>query len=605
MGCVRYSKTLLSAGRDFLHDMRAALSVELLFALPLLIWAYLGMVIFQDAFRAKMQSEAAAQHIADAISRNTETITVAYLEGMNDVFDFLTDRTRETRLRISSVMLNPETGGPQVAWSHGTRGLSPLVDLASTSFTGGDGIGFGSSASQAPIDQLMQRVPVIMPGETLILVETFSLWNSPVKRFLGLTYLDDMRLTPISVTRPRFTPFIRFENDNDVFPSDPPETPISAEPPETAVEPEQPTEEEPIAVTLAEFNFTEGVPPGWENAIVNSGPNYNFLGPFANETRLNPVTFRLQSPFPLDTMRIEFELLVIGTWDAFWGHFAFPEGEFLMLQINGESIALDPFRLDRAPLFMNNRNTMAFRAEGQFHTHMYNIWNTNSAPGHNGQQLQVWKVVITVVSPASDMTLGFSANVDGDVHDESFGIRDFRVTGERLRTGAQQRLTPRPDPANFLGRDMYTEFPLHAGCPKVLSSAPSYTIKQTDLQPESARFRIRARGTQDISICPGFGGFTGFAHEPPTVVLNWVGQGLTGAGASLQIRTNDNNNGASCNAALLVRDGYGQWHYNRDISGTNLNARLQLGIAGTAPHYIWVLRENPSDCDTDIQFSLY
>jgi hypothetical protein len=608
MGFARYSTCLLRAMRSYLRDMRASLSLELVFAIPLLIWAYLGMTIFQDAFRAKMEGEAAALHVADLISRNTNEITVAYLEGMNDVFDFLTTRGRETRLRISSVMLNTETGEPRIVWSYGTRGLAPLSTTSSTTGTEDGDTGFGSAENQAPIEQLQRRIPTILPGEALILVETFALWNSPLKSLMGLPYLDDVRLTPLAVTRPRFSPFIRFELDNDVFPETPLETVPPVGEPEAPTEPEEPPAPVPDSpfVTVVNTNFSDGDLTNWTNGRITTTGNGSFLGPFANETRNNPVTFRSQSPHLLMTMRIEFDLLVIGTWDGFWEYWARPEGEFLMIQINGESISLDPFQVDRAPLFMNSRNTTAFRAEGQFHTQMTNIWNTDSAPEHNGQSLQVWKVEISVFSPASDMAIGFSANVDGDIHDESFGIRDFRITGARMPSGVLQPQTPRPDPATFVGRDPFTEFPLHDGCPKVLSSAPTYTMFQSNLRSLDIWFQVRARGTRDLRTCPNFSStHMGFAHEAPTVVLNWVHIGGTRIGGRLQIETEDGNRGRSCDTALLILDAFGQWHYQRNRTSLNRNARLRLGVAGTGPHYIWVLRESAADCNVDIEFSLY
>jgi hypothetical protein len=604
MSFARYSGHLFHAVRGFLQDMRAALSIELIFAIPLLIWAYLGMAIFQDAFRAKMEGEAAALHIADLISRNTDEITVDYLEGMNDVFDFLTTRTRETRLRISSVMLDTETGEPHIVWSHGTRGLSPLVDMRSTSNDEGEGTGFGNSVNQLPIEQLERRIPTILPGEALILVETFALWKSPLKTFMGLKYLDDIRLAPLAVTRPRFSPFIRFENDNDVFPEMPPEFLPPVGEPEAPTEPEEPPAPEPQNVTLIDTNFSDGDLTGWTNARVTHSGSNSYLGPFGGETRSAPVTFNSQYPGTLASKQIEFQLMIIGSWDGHWMGWAAPEGEFLMIQINGESIALDPFQVNPNRMFLNNRNTFTHRAEGLFHTHMYIIENIPNAPEHGWQPLQVWQVRINVQSPDSAMTIGLSANLNEGIDNESFAIRNFRITALTHTSGERARFF-QPDVATYVGQNPLNAFPVFNGCPAALAPAPAYTILQQNLDT-SERFRVQARGGQTLAHCSGFtSAQAGFVASSPTAVLNWVDQGGTGTGSRLQIRTNDGSSGLSCNSALLVLDAYGQWHYNRNISLLNLDARLQLGIAGTGPHYIWVLREGTGACFTDIQFSLY
>ena len=114
--------------RDFTADSRAAVTVELVLVVPLLIWAFFATMIFNDAYRARTQAQAAALHIADAISRTTTIVDDAYLEGMNDVYDFLIADSQTSRLRITSVVWDRDTDQPLVLLSYGTRGMNALPE---------------------------------------------------------------------------------------------------------------------------------------------------------------------------------------------------------------------------------------------------------------------------------------------------------------------------------------------------------------------------------------------------------------------------------------------------------------------------------------------
>lgn len=222
-----------SALRRFKEDARAAVTVELVLVVPMLLWAFFATMIFNDAYRARTQAQAAALHVADAISRNTTILTIDYLEGMNDVFDFLTGGEQMSRLRITSVVWDRETDQPLVLWSYGTRNMTPLpasafqllasddLGLLREIMDGEDGENMLAGFTQMPNIDLHNRVPPVMPGEALILVESFTMWETPLEGvFLGFDILDDTRLSPIAVVRPRFTPFINFEGALNAVPPD-------------------------------------------------------------------------------------------------------------------------------------------------------------------------------------------------------------------------------------------------------------------------------------------------------------------------------------------------------------------------------------------------
>ena len=74
-------------------------------------------MIFNDAYRVRTLAQSAALHVADAISRSTTILTEDYLEGMNDVYDFLLAEQQTSRLRINLCGLGSRC--PTARWCFG------------------------------------------------------------------------------------------------------------------------------------------------------------------------------------------------------------------------------------------------------------------------------------------------------------------------------------------------------------------------------------------------------------------------------------------------------------------------------------------------------
>ena len=302
----RIKASTLAVVLKYRDDMRGMMSIELVLVLPILFFAVLGTLVYTDAYRARAQAQMAALHVADLISRNTVVVTADYLEGMNNVFDFLNTRNMDTRLRISSITWDKDTETPEIVWSYGTRGLISLMDISAAAHMGdggsevsgqpeNDGFGFDNPQMQLPVAGLAQRIPPVFPGEALILVEAFSLWRSPIVSLMGISYLDNIRMTPIAVTRPRFAPFIRFEGDNGNFPSgDELEAMAVADDEEEPVAEDEASEPPGTTVTVVDMDFTDGDTTGWSTETVTHSSVAgigSFLGRFGGETRQNPINF--------------------------------------------------------------------------------------------------------------------------------------------------------------------------------------------------------------------------------------------------------------------------------------------------------------------------
>lgn len=175
----------------FVADESANLVAETVIILPLLVSWYVGSLIYFNAYEARNVNQKAAYTLSDMISREDGAVNAQYIEGLDNIFDYLTaghgtdGRIRVTTVRcVSDCDANNANRQLAVDWSYGTDGLPKLTD--------GD------------IDKYQAWIPVASLGERLILVETF------VDYFPGWTWkrLDLDGFANYVVTSPRFVPQI-------------------------------------------------------------------------------------------------------------------------------------------------------------------------------------------------------------------------------------------------------------------------------------------------------------------------------------------------------------------------------------------------------------
>ncbi len=649
--------------RQFREDHRGSMTIELIIVIPILLWAYLATIVFFDAFRARTEAQSAALNVADLISRETNEIQVAYLEGLNDVYDVLTSRTRQTRLRVSSISYSQTADDFVVLWSWGTRGLPPLRTLdrvnldpslfeSEVSYLGdlenpggeppeGGGSSSGGSSfhgtgvtgeeyneflanlsqlpdtnffnpgNMLPQSDLADRIPQVQPGEALILVEAFTIWETPSLGVLGIPLLRNTRLSPIAVTRPRFSPFVRFELDGDSFPEGAPDISEPNEPPELGGEtPSDPEPEPPgTVVEIVNTDFNDADTENWSSDRVTSTFARSFFGPFGQETWNQPVTYNVNLGDTSSSARIEFDLLIIDSWDGFDPNYARPEGEHLAILVNGSSISTEPFQVNhwQYGLLAADRRTVASRAEGRFTTTMTLIESHRDIYGA-GWNDQIWRVVIDIENPAQTFNLGFAANLDEDINNEAFALLNFRVSATRGNHGPAHFVTDRPWDRN----DRFNRFPVHRGCPEPQLAAQTHNVNFGDLW-FGLDYRVRARGDRRLRDCSGFGSsFHGRIFASPTLVLDYDPGDYSAQQARFRIITDDGNNGRSCESSLLVRDPAGGWIYNRDISWNdpfrssgNFNSRVSMGPTEGGQFQIWVMNADHTSCNVNLRIEIY
>ena len=106
---------------NFTKSERGGLSVEAVFALPMLVWAITATFVFWDAFKTLNISQKATYTVADMLSRETGDVDDDYMTSMHEIFDFLAGEAGENGLRVTVVTLatNAVTGNDelQLVWS--------------------------------------------------------------------------------------------------------------------------------------------------------------------------------------------------------------------------------------------------------------------------------------------------------------------------------------------------------------------------------------------------------------------------------------------------------------------------------------------------------
>ena len=180
-------KTLRSYLLRFTRGTKGSVTVEAVLVLPLLLWAYMATFVFFDAFHTRKVNLTSAYTVADMLSRQQNTINIAYLNGLNTVYDYLSDTSRPTGIRYTEVYWDGVNNVYKVYWSYATD-LRPVL-------------------TDATIGTFASKLPSIPVGDYLLIVET-SLSYVPAFD-VGLVSHD---FTEFVATRPRFVAKVEFSN---------------------------------------------------------------------------------------------------------------------------------------------------------------------------------------------------------------------------------------------------------------------------------------------------------------------------------------------------------------------------------------------------------
>jgi hypothetical protein len=173
----------------FLKDDSGSLSVEAVLVAPLIFLGLTMTFTFFSAFQAKAAANKAAYTVSDYISRQTETLDADFMEGLGDIYGFLT-RNSDDSMRVSSVKwikdVDTDEGEYYLEWSYAVNGDTALTDVT--------------------LSSVEDRLPLLSSGETILLVETDTSWTP-----IFDVGLDAFTFTDIITTKPRFATQVVFD----------------------------------------------------------------------------------------------------------------------------------------------------------------------------------------------------------------------------------------------------------------------------------------------------------------------------------------------------------------------------------------------------------
>ena len=158
------------------------MTVEAVLVIPVLTFAMAITLVTWDAFKTRNTSQKATYTVADMFSRETGDVDEDYLLTAHELFAYLAN-SNSNALRVTVVDMKEDPNTKErtlgLVWSRAVGGLPKFTEAA----------------------EVKNRVPLMAPGDQLIIVESVQLWSPPFQTGLG-----NFAFREISVMRPRFSP---------------------------------------------------------------------------------------------------------------------------------------------------------------------------------------------------------------------------------------------------------------------------------------------------------------------------------------------------------------------------------------------------------------
>ncbi|TDX25377.1 TadE/TadG family type IV pilus assembly protein [Rhodovulum visakhapatnamense] len=173
------------AGR-FARAEAGSMTVEFVLILPLLLWALVALHVFVGAFQLRNTATKATYTLADMLSRQTQPVDQAFLDGADSVLQFLAGpsaRLRVTVVRCTADCADDATRRLAIDWPGATAGMQAMT------------------AAELASDAYRARIPAMELGDRMILVET-EFDYTPIADY----GLPSMTFETLMATPPRFAP---------------------------------------------------------------------------------------------------------------------------------------------------------------------------------------------------------------------------------------------------------------------------------------------------------------------------------------------------------------------------------------------------------------
>lgn len=181
------SMPLLRRLRRFVRRQSGYMLVEAVLVVPFMLWGYVALYSYWDAYRSMTNLQKSAYAMSDLISREQRPINAAYITGLRDTMNAMVGSGLQVRLRVTSVMWDARDNRFEVEWSNSPSGLAPLTTSA--------------------LATLADQIPDMSDGRTAIVFEADMDYEPSLSLGFGeMEGLDVMTFREFIVTPPRYAP---------------------------------------------------------------------------------------------------------------------------------------------------------------------------------------------------------------------------------------------------------------------------------------------------------------------------------------------------------------------------------------------------------------
>lgn len=128
---------------------------ETILILPILIWAYIGLFTYWDAYRSLNVTQKASYTVADMISRFDTIDPNTFLPGLKKVMTYLIDDNETAEMRVTAVTWSDARHRFEVIWSRTTDTRAFPALTTST------------------LQEKAPQIPTTVAGDWTVIVETW------------------------------------------------------------------------------------------------------------------------------------------------------------------------------------------------------------------------------------------------------------------------------------------------------------------------------------------------------------------------------------------------------------------------------------------------
>lgn len=168
----------------FTRSEGGTVMAEAVLVLPFMLWAYLGLFVYWDAYRTINKVQKATYTISDMISREMVTISTTYITGMDTLLEEMIDGNKDASIRVTSVTWSESNKRFEVHWSR----------VAGTGYT---------ALTTTTLQNLKTSIPEMSDGDYVVIVESTVHYTPAFNVGVG-----EQDIKNFIVTRPRFVPKI-------------------------------------------------------------------------------------------------------------------------------------------------------------------------------------------------------------------------------------------------------------------------------------------------------------------------------------------------------------------------------------------------------------